>query len=89
MAYGAAGLWVADSSDQAVLELSPLTGSVLQTFSLDVHPTSIAFADGLVWVAAYDASTVQAIDPTSGQPWARLPSATARPRSASATGICG
>ena len=68
MAYGAAGLWVADSSDQAVLELSPLTGSVLQTFSLDVHPTSIAFADGLVWVAAYDASTVQAIDPTSGQP---------------------
>ena len=29
------------------LELGPLSGSVLRTFSLDVHPTSIALADGL------------------------------------------
>ena len=55
MAYGDGGLWVADSTDQDLLELGPMSGSVLRTFSLDVHPTSIALAGGLVWVAAYSA----------------------------------
>ena len=55
MAYGDGGLWVAGSTDQDLLELGPMSGSVLRTFSLDVHPTSIALADGLVWVAAYSA----------------------------------
>jgi YVTN family beta-propeller protein len=67
MAYGDGGLWVADSTDQDLLELSPLSGSVLRTFSLDVHPTSIALAGGLVWVAAYSAGTVEGIDPGTGQ----------------------
>jgi YVTN family beta-propeller protein len=67
MAYGDGGVWVADSTDQDLLELSAISGSVLLTFSLDVHPTSIALADGLVWVAAYDAGTVEAIDPGTGQ----------------------
>jgi YVTN family beta-propeller protein len=67
MAYGDGGLWVADATDQAVVELSPLSGSVLRTFSLDVHPSSIALADGLVWVAAYSAGTVEVIEPWTGQ----------------------
>jgi YVTN family beta-propeller protein len=67
MAYGDGSLWVADSTDQSVLELSPLSGSVLATFSLDVQPTAIALANGLVWVAAYTAGTVEAIDPGTGQ----------------------
>jgi YVTN family beta-propeller protein len=67
MAYGDGGLWVADATDQAVVELSPLSGSVLATYSLDVQPTAIALADGLVWVAAYTAGTVEAIEPGTGQ----------------------
>jgi YVTN family beta-propeller protein len=67
MAYGEGGLWVAGSTDQIILKLSPLTGSVLRSFSLDVHPTSIAIGDGLLWVAAYDAGTVEGIDPSTGQ----------------------
>jgi YVTN family beta-propeller protein len=67
MAYGEGGLWVADSTDQPLLELSPLSGSVLQRFSLDVHPSSLALADGLVWVAAYNSGTVEGIDPGTGQ----------------------
>jgi YVTN family beta-propeller protein len=67
MAYGDGGLWVADSTDQDLLELGPMSGSVLRTFSLDVHPTSIALAGGLVWVAAYSAGTVEGINPETGQ----------------------
>jgi YVTN family beta-propeller protein len=67
MAYGDGGLWVADSTDQDLLELGPMSGSVLRTFSLDVHPTSVALAGGLVWVAAYSAGTVEGIDPETGQ----------------------
>jgi YVTN family beta-propeller protein len=67
MAYGDGGLWVADSTDDAILELGPLSGSVLHTFSLDVQPTAIALADGSVWVAAYTPGTVEAIDPGTGQ----------------------
>jgi YVTN family beta-propeller protein len=67
MAYGDGGLWVADSTDQDLLELGSMSGSVLRTFSLDVHPTSIALAGGLVWVAAYSAGTVEGIDPGTGQ----------------------
>ncbi len=44
-----------------------MSGSVLRSFSLDVHPTSIALADGLVWVAAYSSGTVEGIDPRTGQ----------------------
>ena len=44
MAYGDGGLWVADSTGQDLLELGAVSGSVLRTFSLDVHPTSIALA---------------------------------------------
>jgi YVTN family beta-propeller protein len=66
-AYGDGGLWVADSTDQDLLELSPMSGSVLRTYSLDVHPTSIALAGGLIWVAAYSAGTVEGIDPGTGQ----------------------
>ena len=39
----------------------------VRTFSLDVHPTSIALADGLLWVAAYSAGTLEGIDPATGQ----------------------
>ena len=67
MAYGDGGVWVADSTNQDLLELGSLSGSVLRTFSLDVHPTSIALADGLIWVAAYSSGTVEAIDPSNGQ----------------------
>ena len=67
MAYGDGGVWVADSTDQDLLELSPLSGSVLRTLPLDVHPTSIALAAGLIWVAAYSAGTVEGIDPQTGQ----------------------
>jgi YVTN family beta-propeller protein len=67
MAYGNGGVWVADSTDEDLLELGAISGSVLRSFSLDEHPTSIALADGLVWVAAFDAGTVEAIDPSTGQ----------------------
>jgi len=67
MAYGDGGLWVADSTDLDLLELGPTSGSILHTFSLDVHPTTVALADGLVWVAAYSAGALEAIDPSTGQ----------------------
>lgn len=67
MAYGDGGLWVADSTDQDLLELGPLTGSVVRAFSLDVHPTSIALAAGLLWVAAYSSGALEGVDPMTGQ----------------------
>jgi len=67
MAFGDNGLWVADSADQALLELSPLSGSLLRRFPLGLRPTAIADGDGLIWVAAYDTGTIEGIDPITGQ----------------------
>ena len=60
-------LWVADSTDQALLEIDPSDGSVKRTLSLDLSPSSLAFGDGTIWAASYESGAVEQVDPSSGQ----------------------
>ena len=67
LAFDRGKLWIADTTDQALIELDPISGSVLRTLSIDLHPTSIGAGAGELWVAGYDTGTVEEIDPRSGQ----------------------
>ena len=67
IAYAAGVLWVADSTDRAIIELDPKTGASIRTISLDFHPTALAVGHGVLWVADYDAAAVSEVDLRSGE----------------------
>lgn len=75
LAIGGGSVWVAASapsgSHAAVWRLDPVTARVTQTTTLGevvgVPPTlEIAFGEGALWVASYDAGTVTRLDPVTG-----------------------
>jgi YVTN family beta-propeller protein len=48
-----------------VVELDPTTGEVVGGVQVGTTPTSLAYADGQLWVANFDDKTVQSIDVSS------------------------
>ena len=66
LAFGRGRLWIADSNDNALLELDVSTGTVRRTFPLDVTPTLLAVAFGGIWVASYDSGIVEELDLRTG-----------------------
>ena len=72
LAFGRGRLWIADSTDNALLELDVSSGTVRRTFPLDVSPSSLAVAFGGVWVASYDAGIVEELDLRTGARLATL-----------------
>ena len=75
LAIGGGSIWVAApapyGSYAAVWRLDPITARVTQTTPLGkvvgYPPTlEIAFGEGAVWVASYDAGTVTRLDPVTG-----------------------
>ena len=53
-----AGLWVADATDRAVLQIDEDTGEVLRTVTLDGRPAALAVASRSVWVADHESGRV-------------------------------
>jgi YVTN family beta-propeller protein len=75
LAIGGGSIWVAAPAPiypyAAVWRLDPVTARVTQTTTLGkvvgYPPTlEIAFGEGAVWVASYDAGTVTRLDPATG-----------------------
>jgi YVTN family beta-propeller protein len=75
IAIGAGSIWVAAPAPSgvhaAVWRLEPVTARVTQTTTLEkvvgFPPTlEIAFGEGAVWVASYDAGIVTRLDPVTG-----------------------
>jgi YVTN family beta-propeller protein len=75
LAIGGGSIWVAApapyGSHAAVWRLDPITARVTQTTTLGkvvgYPPTlEIAFGEGALWVASYDAGTVTRLDPVTG-----------------------
>jgi YVTN family beta-propeller protein len=75
LAIGGGSIWVAApapyGSHAAVWRFDPITARVTQTTTLGkvvgFPPTlEIAFGEGAVWVASYDAGTVTRLDPVTG-----------------------
>jgi DNA-binding SARP family transcriptional activator/ABC-type transport system substrate-binding protein len=59
-------LWVADVTENALVELDAASGAKLRTILL-AHRPSALLADGrTIWVASYDAGVVDAVDRRSG-----------------------
>ena len=65
--YHGGALWVADTTDNAIIELDPTTGTARRTFSLDFRPTALAVGRGAIWVADHDGGTVTELDRSSGE----------------------
>ena len=68
LVYAHHTLWVADASDDAIIEVDPASGEPRRTIALDARPTAIAVGAHALWVAEYDAGVVQEIDLVSHQP---------------------
>jgi peptide/nickel transport system substrate-binding protein len=67
LAFGLGRLWIADTADDAVLELNPGTDTITRTIPLEVQPTSLGIGDGRVWIADYGGGTLTSVDPRSRQ----------------------
>jgi peptide/nickel transport system substrate-binding protein len=65
--FGGESLWVADPTDQRLIELEAKTGSVRRTLTLDLRPTTLAVGDGVIWVGDETANLVEQIAATSGK----------------------
>lgn len=72
----AGALWVVVPRDRSVVKVDPLTGAVLQTIVLDLHPSEhLRFAGGALWAGALDwegepapaPGTLIRIDPATGR----------------------
>ena len=67
VAFGDGSVWVADSTDHALIEVDPETGSVRRTLTLDLAPTATAVHAGLIWMAGYERGVLEEIDSRSGE----------------------
>jgi YVTN family beta-propeller protein len=66
IAYGGAGLWVADATDQALIEIDETAGEANRTITVDARPGALAVDSSNVWVADHDAGRVFAVDARTG-----------------------
>jgi ABC-type transport system substrate-binding protein/DNA-binding SARP family transcriptional activator len=73
LAYAHRTLWVADATDDAILEIDPASGETRRTIALDSRPTAIAVGAHALWVAEHDAGAVQEFNLQSHQPVATIP----------------
>jgi YVTN family beta-propeller protein len=64
VSFGGGSLWVADPTDQRLIELDAQTGSVRRTLTPDLRPTALAVGGGAIWVADYAANLVEQVAPT-------------------------
>jgi peptide/nickel transport system substrate-binding protein len=67
IAFGLGHLWVADATDEVLLEFDPKTGRRERMLHVDLHPTAIAFGADSIWAVDYDAALLARIDPRSGE----------------------
>ncbi len=73
IAFARGHLWVADSTDEALVEVDADSGSPMRTITLVVRPTALAVGHEAIWVADYDANSVSEVDLASGQTLATIP----------------
>ena len=67
IAFGEAGLWVADATDQALIKIDEIAGEGERTISVDARPGALAVDSEKVWVADHDAGRVFAVDARTGE----------------------
>ena len=67
IAFRHGNLWVADTTDDALLELDAKTGKPKRTIPLNIRPTSLVVGDRAIWVADDNAGSVSEVDLRSGQ----------------------
>ena len=67
VSFGGGSLWVADPTDQRLIQLDAQTGSVRRTLTLDLRPTTLAVGDGVIWVGDQTANLVEQIAANSGK----------------------
>ena len=65
-------LWVADVTENALVELDARSGSKLRTILLDHRPSALLAQNRTVWVASYEAGMVDAVDRRTGETIAGL-----------------
>src|SRR5262249_59623973 len=72
LAFADGRLWVADLTNNSLIEIDPGSGVQRRTITLPVQPTALAIDGRRMWVADYNQNTVAEIDlktgglPTSG-----------------------
>ena len=59
-------LWIADITDNALIELDVATGS-RRRVPLDLEPTALAIGDEAIWAADYGASSIAQVDVRTGR----------------------
>lgn len=64
MTVGAGSLWVVDYCGRRLLRMDPESGDVVASVGMEGAPSAVAFADGLVWVAA---DRVVRVDPATNE----------------------
>jgi peptide/nickel transport system substrate-binding protein len=67
IAYRSGEVWVADTSNRALVVLDARTGAARATHALELRPTAVAAVGDDIWVAAHDEGVVAQIEPTSGR----------------------
>ena len=72
LVFGGGELWVADGTDDSLIELNSLTGGVRRTVALDLNPTALAYGAGAIWAADYDGHSIAEVDPRSGRTLATI-----------------
>lgn len=66
VSFGGGNVWVADPTDQRLIELAASTGSIRRTLTLDLRPTTLAVGDGAIWVGDQSANLVEQVSVRSG-----------------------
>jgi YVTN family beta-propeller protein len=72
IAYGPAGLCVADSGDKALFEINPVSDLLKRTLSLDLQPSAVLLRGRTVWVTGYNDATLEKINAETGHVFARV-----------------
>ena len=65
-------LWVADVTENAVVEIDAASGVKRRTLLLDHKPSALIAGRRTIWVASYDAGVVDAVDRRTGETFASL-----------------
>jgi YVTN family beta-propeller protein len=60
-------LWIADITDNALLEVDSDSGVTRRTVTLGLHPTALAIDESGIWVADYEASSIAEVEPRTGR----------------------
>jgi YVTN family beta-propeller protein len=68
LAFADGGLWIADLTDNELIELDPVSGAQRRTIPLSVQPTALAIGNGTIWVADYNQNKLVDVDLKTGEP---------------------